>query len=85
MFAAALCGPARGADTLPRIREKMAEVLLRQPNYTCTETIERTRQMVGSRTRIEDTLRMEVALVGGKEMFAWPGSSNLKTANWVNW
>jgi len=63
---------------LPRIREKMTTVLLRQPNYTCTETVERSRQMSGSRTRIEDTLRVEVALVDGKEMFAWPGSKQFE-------
>jgi hypothetical protein len=56
----------------------MTDVLLRQPNYTCTETIERTRQVVGSRSRIEDTLRLEVALVQGKEMFAWPGSKQFE-------
>ena len=63
LFAAALCLPAKGGDLLPRIREKMTAVLLGQPNYTCTETIERTRQPVGNRARIEDTLRLEVALV----------------------
>jgi hypothetical protein len=63
---------------LPQIREKMTDVLLRQPNYTCTETVERTHQSVGSRSRIEDTLRLEVALVDGKEMFAWPGSKQFE-------
>ena len=56
----------------------MADVLLRQPDYTCTETVERTRQAAGSRSRIEDTLRLEVALVDGKEMFAWPGSKQFE-------
>jgi hypothetical protein len=56
----------------------MTGVLLRQPNYTCTETVERTRQAVGSRAKIEDTLRLEVALVDGKEMFAWPGSKQFE-------
>lgn len=56
----------------------MTEVLLRQPNYTCTETVERSRQAVGSRAKIEDTLRLEVALVDGKEMFAWPGSKQFE-------
>jgi hypothetical protein len=74
----ALLAPVQGADLLPRIREKMTGVLLRQPNYTCTETVERTRQVVGSRARIEDTLRLEVALVDGKEMFAWPGSKQFE-------
>jgi len=70
--------PAQERDLLPRIREKMADVLRRQPNYTCTETIERTRQEGANRTRIEDTLRLEVALVDGKEMFAWPGSKQFE-------
>jgi hypothetical protein len=78
VFASALFVPAQGADLLPRIREKMAAVLLRQPNYTCTETIERTRQVTGSHARIEDTLRLEVALVDDKEMFAWPGSKQFE-------
>lgn len=78
LMAASSYAPAQGADLLPRIREKMAGILRRQPNYTCTETIERTRQAVGSRARIEDTLRLEVALVDGKEMFAWPGSKQFE-------
>jgi hypothetical protein len=70
--------PAQEAKLLPRIREKMADVLQRQPDYTCTETVERTRQGLGSRSRVEDTLRLEVALVDGKEMFAWPGSKQFE-------
>jgi hypothetical protein len=70
--------PAQEADLLPRIREKMSDVLLRQPNYTCTETVERTRQTTGGRSIVEDTLRLEVALVDGKEMFAWPGSKEFE-------
>ncbi len=78
LLAAAPFLPAQDADLLPRIREKMSEVLLRQPNYTCTETIERTRQTPGGRSIVEDTLRLEVALVEGKEMFAWPGSKEFE-------
>ena len=59
---------------LARIKLQMSDNLLRQPNYTCLETIERTRRPKGSRAQVEDTLRLEVALVNGKEMFAWPGS-----------
>jgi hypothetical protein len=70
--------PAQERDLLPRIRAKMSDILLRQPNYTCTETIERTSQTPGARTRVEDTLRLEVALVEGKEMFAWPGSKRFE-------
>ena len=56
----------------------MAELLRGQPNYTCTETIERTRQTPANRAKVEDTLRLEVALVDGKEMFAWPGSKQFE-------
>ena len=70
--------PGQATDLLPRIRAKMTEILLRQPNYTCTETVERSRQATGSRAKIEDTLRLEVALVDGKEMFAWPGSKQFE-------
>jgi len=70
--------PAQDADLLPRIRGKMADILLRQPNYTCTETIERTSQTPGGRSILDDTLRLEVALVDGKEMFAWPGSKQFE-------
>src|SRR5689334_10668742 len=78
LVASVLCLSAPPADVLPRIREKMAAVLQRQPNYTCTETVERSRQAAGSRARIEDTLRLEVALVDGKELFAWPGSKEFE-------
>ena len=56
----------------------MTDVLLRQPNYTCTETVERTHQEGGNREHVDDTLRLEVALVDGKELFAWPGSKQFE-------
>jgi hypothetical protein len=69
---------AQGSNPLPRIRAQMVELLRGQPNYTCTETIERTRQAPATRSKVEDTLRLEVALVDGKEMFAWPGSKQFE-------
>ena len=78
LAASALCVRAQDPALLSHIREKMAGILLRQPNYTCTETVERTRQSVGNHSRIEDTMRLEVALVDGKEMFAWPGSKQFE-------
>jgi len=62
-------------DALSKIRTRMNFNLAHQPNYTCVETIERAaRGRSGNKLKIIDTLRLEVALVGGKEMFAWPGS-----------
>ncbi len=60
---------------IARIRAHMADNLQRLPNYTCTQTIERsTRPARSRRFRLLDTLRLEVALVNGRELFAWPGS-----------
>src|SRR5262249_36974231 len=60
---------------LSKLREHMILTLGQQPNYTCTETIERSHRSVATRKfRTIDTLRLEVALVAGKEMFGWPGA-----------
>lgn len=61
-------------DFLSRMREHM----LRQPDYTCLETVERLSRDSSGGVQVEDTLRIEVALVGDKEMFAWPGSSEFE-------
>lgn len=72
--------PAEGPVTpdtirLARIRYHMSQNLTQIPNYTCTQTIERsTRRAKGRKFQLVDTLRLEVALVNGNEMFAWPGS-----------
>jgi hypothetical protein len=60
---------------LASVRSRMAAVLRSQPNYTCLQEIERSsRQAPRGRFQLVDMLRLEVALVDGKEMFAWPGS-----------
>jgi len=57
----------------------MNDTLSRMPNYTCLETIERS-QRLKARKRFDlvDTIRIEVALVNGKELFSWPGESSFK-------
>lgn len=81
-----MCVPAlRGEDLSPELlllsRVKIHELqqLQRQPNFTCVETVERTqRTAVTRRFQLVDTLRLEVALVGGKELYAWPGSKKFE-------
>jgi hypothetical protein len=64
---------------LARIRFHMSQNLTRVPNYTCTQTIERSsRRFRGRKFQLLDTLRLEVALVNGNEMFAWPGSGKFE-------
>jgi hypothetical protein len=53
--------------------------LSRLPNYTCLQTIERkVRRAPSRRYEPVDTVRLEVALVNGKELFSWPGAGNFE-------
>ena len=64
---------------LARIKRHMEQVLNRQPNYTCLETIERSRRQGKSRRfQLVDALHLEVAVVEGKELFSWPGEREFK-------
>ncbi len=64
---------------LQRVRTHMVETLARQPNYTCLETVERSNRAGKEKEfRLLDTVRLEVALVDGREMFAWPGSKQFE-------
>jgi hypothetical protein len=66
-------------DALTKIRTRMLFNLKHQPNYTCVETIERSsRPRTTNKLKVIDTLRLEVALVEGREMFAWPGSKKFE-------
>ena len=52
----------------------MKQRLTELPNYTCLETIERSsRASLAAEFKTGDTIRIEVAEVDGKEMFALPG------------
>jgi hypothetical protein len=64
--------PAEDPDALlGRIRARMAEHLAQLPNYTCHEVIDRFIRPVssGSLNR-QDTVELEVAFVGHRELFA---------------
>jgi hypothetical protein len=77
-LAGTLAAPAdltRETVLLQRARNIMAGNLQRLPNYTCLQTIERVeRAGLNRKARLLDVVRIEVALVNGKELFAWPGS-----------
>lgn len=57
-----------------RVKVVAAQDLGRLPNFTCVETIERSRRAAQNRKyEFLDTIRLEVAYVEGKEMYSWPG------------
>jgi hypothetical protein len=64
---------------LVRIRAKMADNLRRLPNYTCLMTVDRSARPAGRVRDLvhQDTIRLEVAEVGEKELFGWPGTTLL--------
>jgi hypothetical protein len=82
LLACVLASAISAADSsllLARIRNIMAQNLARLPNYTCMETIERSRGTAGSKhLGLIDRLRLEVAYVGGRELYAWPGAGNFE-------
>jgi hypothetical protein len=60
---------------LNRTRQRMAQDLERLPNYICLETTERSVRRQPNRELFSDRIRVEVAFIGMKEMFSWPGSA----------
>ncbi len=89
LLAASMSWPQSGLtpETLliARIKVHMGENLERLPNYTCLQTIERSRRPSPSnRLELVDTLRLEVAFVDRKEMFAWPGAGKFEDRRLVD-
>ena len=71
----AAAGPSP-AEWLTLIRNRMSAAFAELPNYTCRETIQRQFRTVKARNYATTGLfRLEVAYLGGRETFAWPGSS----------
>jgi hypothetical protein len=55
---------------LARIKHDMAAVLNKMPDYMCEEIVDRSQREKGStRFKDVDTMRLDVAFVGGKELF----------------
>jgi hypothetical protein len=74
--------PSSGESLLDRIKARAGENLRRLPNYTCTESIERSLRLVRrGRIRPKDIVRLNVAYVGGKELFGLPGADRVDQAN----
>jgi hypothetical protein len=79
-----VAGLAAADDLLPpevvklaRIEHAIAAELNRMPNYTCAEVIERSTAEAdsrgGSRLKRLDRLEVDVAVVNGHDLYAWPG------------
>lgn len=64
---------------MARLRVVASENARRIPDFTCGMTVERSlRRARSGRFEPADTLRLEVAFAGGKEMYAWPGAKSFE-------
>src|SRR5712691_4931099 len=59
---------------LPQIKKQMQQHLSRLANLTCLETIQRSTVSRNGRVQTNDTLRLEVAFVDGKELYSRLGA-----------
>jgi hypothetical protein len=78
VFCAAQSCLAQSEVQLSRIKQQMADHLSRAANFTCLETIHRSRSDRVGRMQRNDTLRLEVAFVDGKELFSWLGAGKFE-------
>jgi hypothetical protein len=61
---------------LARVMGTMRHALARMPDYTCTESITRsTGEGTPLSVRTLERIRLQVAVIGGKEVFSWPGEA----------
>lgn len=62
---------------LAQIRRNLERFAATLPDFICLETIERHVRRAGKKTfeRL-DTLRLEVGMIGNKEVFSWPGAES---------
>lgn len=73
--------PSEPEGLLDLIRSHVGESLRRLPDYTCLQTIERYERRRNTKDFfLSDRLRLEVALVEGKEYFAWPGEARFEVS-----
>lgn len=78
LAAACLAYAQQSGGVLPQIQARMIANLGGLPNYTCAQTTVRTvRRGVNRPFQSIDTVKLEVALVEGKELFGWPGSNRI--------
>ncbi|MEO8127694.1 MAG: hypothetical protein ABI822_11420, partial [Bryobacteraceae bacterium] len=76
LAAATVCAQqAPSADLLSQFKASLKQTLRRLPDYTCVETIVRSRRRSDSRQfQPLDIIRLQVGLVGGRERYSWPDS-----------
>ncbi len=89
LLASAVAAAAQPQDLAPEvlqlahIKAHMRQELAQMPNYTCVETIERFHKKPGRNASLKpiDTVRLEVAEIGNREMYSWLGGRNFRESS----
>src|SRR5260370_36489255 len=64
---------------LSRVKQQAARDLSRLPSFTCLATFDRSQRTALEKKFVHlDAVRAEIAYVGGRELFAWPGSNKFE-------
>lgn len=68
---------------LARLKSRMRQELAQMPNYTCVETIQRFHKSAGRNASLKplDTIRLEVAAIGDREMYSWLGDRSFQKSD----
>jgi hypothetical protein len=86
VFIATVCAaqsvPPDGESPLLEVRARMGQALKSLPDYLCLEITERLRAShANAEPRLLDTVELEVAHVGDKDMYSWPGRNMFAAAD----
>jgi len=95
LLVAACAASEQPNEILERIRKNVAEQLSKSVNYTCTESLDRSYYRnngfamaihgpeavsIPKNELVHDRLRLDVAVSGGKEIYAWHGAGRFSAA-----
>ncbi|HEY7302510.1 MAG TPA: hypothetical protein VH601_00235 [Bryobacteraceae bacterium] len=95
IFAAACAASEQPAQILEAIRQNVIKQLSKSANYTCTEALERSYYRnngfamaihgpeavaIPKNQLLHDRLRLDVAVSGGKEIYAWHGAGRFSAS-----
>ena len=74
-----------GLELLGRIRQHVGAGVAGLPDYTCLETMERSIFAPGGKIEFNERLRLEVLVISGEELFAWPEAADFAAGPLERW
>jgi len=79
--AAGIAADQTGQQLFEQVRDKVLDNARRVPRYTCVQTIDRNQYRRRGNLMWRDRLRLDVAVLDGRETFAWAGARQFETTD----